>query len=335
MANKWTDWKRPAQEGQLVSEFTNPLNVQYKDGSYATADVFFGATNENDWYDFGFTTADIPDGATILGIEVNRYGRLNPLAADIQTRLVKAGILVGENKVVVAQPPSGTDSDHLLGGAADLWSTIWQPSNFHDTNFGVRILGTNVGDSTTLYIDQLSIRVRWALVEAREVEFRFSGGAGNFVGDSALGGVMSNDDVPTALLQALFDNVTDSEATAGDTEYRCYYLFNTNTGAGLVTARVYIQEETPSADTVIDIGLDPAGVGDGVATGVATTIANEGTAPAGVTFSHPTTFAGGLDVGAIGPGEGQAIWVRRTVSAAASSAPRDDVVIAHGIDNGT
>lgn len=169
-------------------------------------------------------------------------------------------------------------------------------------------------------------------VVLKDIEYRYSGGAGNFTPDDSLGGVMSNDQVPTAILQKLFDDVSSSEASSGDTEYRCYYIYNDNDTDSCNTVRVYILEETPSADTVIDIGLDPAGVGNGVTTGVATTIANESTAPSGVTFSHPTDFAGGLDVGTLGPGQAQAIWVRRTVSASASSSPRDDVVIAHGID---
>ena len=168
-----------------------------------------------------------------------------------------------------------------------------------------------------------------------DIEYRYSGGAGNFTPDDSLGGVMSNDQVPTAILQKLFDDVSSGEASSGDTEYRCYYVYNDNATDTVSTIRVYILEETPSADTVIDIGLDPAGVGDGVSTGVATTIANESTAPAGVTFSHPLTFAAGLDTGSLGPGEAQAIWVRRTVSSSAASSPRDDVVIAHGIDDGT
>ncbi len=65
--------------------------------------------------------------------------------------------------------------------------------------------------------------------------------------------------------------------------------------------------------------MDPAGVGDGVNSGVATTIADEGEAPAGVTFSHPTDYESGLVIGDLGPGQCQAIWIRRTVNAGAAA----------------
>jgi len=166
-------------------------------------------------------------------------------------------------------------------------------------------------------------------VLAIDIEFRLSGGQTNFVPFNSLGGQISGDQIAAALIENLFDNVSDSEASSGDTEYRCYYVINTASVDTIADLRVYISEETASPDTVIDLGLDPAGIGDGISTGVATTIANESTAPAGVTFSHPTDFATGLVIGSLGPGDAQAIWVRRTVSSSAGSSPRDDVRISH------
>ena len=44
----------------------------------------------------------------------------------------------------------------------------------------------------------------------------------------------------------------------------------------------------------------------------ALTVANENTAPAGVSFSSPTTKAAGISLGNIPSGQCKAIWVRRT-----------------------
>jgi hypothetical protein len=52
------------------------------------------------------------------------------------------------------------------------------------------------------------------------------------------------------------------------------------------------------------------------------TIANESTAPVGPTFSHPTTYAGGLQLnGATGltAGSNKGVWVRRVIPAAAGA----------------
>jgi hypothetical protein len=169
------------------------------------------------------------------------------------------------------------------------------------------------------------------VVEAIDIEFRLSGGQSNFVPDDSLGGQISNDQISYSIIENLFDNVSSGEASSGDTEYRCYYIINTSDTDSADFA-VYIGVETPSADTQIDIGLDPAGVGDGISTGVATTIANESTAPAGVTFSHPTDVGSALSIGTLGPGDAQAIWVKRVVSSSAASSPRDDVSIRHAVD---
>ena len=61
------------------------------------------------------------------------------------------------------------------------------------------------------------------------------------------------------------------------------------------------------------IGIDTtAASAIGSASAQALTIANETTAPAGVTFSSPSTKAGGLSLGNLPNGQCRAIWVRRT-----------------------
>ena len=41
--------------------------------------------------------------------------------------------------------------------------------------------------------------------------------------------------------------------------------------------------------------------------------------PTGVSFSAPTTFAGGLTIGDLAAGAHKAVWVRRTVNAGAAA----------------
>jgi len=49
------------------------------------------------------------------------------------------------------------------------------------------------------------------------------------------------------------------------------------------------------------------------ARGVATTVANENTAPSGVTFSEPSEVGEAINLGALGPGESVACWQKRTI----------------------
>lgn len=118
----------------------------------------------------------------------------------------------------------------------------------------------------------------------------------------------------TRVDQNVFDAVSAVDSLIGSINYRCIYIKNTNATVPALTVKVWIKQLTTGPDE-IDIGLDPAGIGNGTSTGVATTVALETTAPTGVVFSRPTTYATGLSVGSLAAGESIALWERRTVAA--------------------
>jgi hypothetical protein len=158
-------------------------------------------------------------------------------------------------------------------------------------------------------------------ISSGEIVYRLSGGAANTDPDAALGGAMSTAGggvITTATLNNLFDDVSGDESASGDTEYRCFYVENTNGTLTLSAIKAWIATASASSDSEYAIGLDPAGVN-----GTATTIANESTAPAGVTFTRPTDKSGGLTIADLTAGSQAAIWVRRVISAAASAASSD------------
>lgn len=157
-----------------------------------------------------------------------------------------------------------------------------------------------------------------------DIEFRLSGGAGNSDPNASIGGAKSSTSITDATTHNLFDVVSSAEASAGDTEYRCYYVHNAHGTLAWQTAKVWIETNTPSGDTDVSIGLDPAGVN-----GTAATPADESSAPAGVTFSQPANEGASLSIGNIPAGQHQAIWVRRVVSASAVAANDDNVVLRH------
>ena len=159
-------------------------------------------------------------------------------------------------------------------------------------------------------------------IVAGDIDFRFSGGAANSDPNASLGGAKSSVELTDASLHNLFDIVSSAEASAGDVEYRCFYVHNSHGTLTLQNARVWIQTNTPSTDTAVAIAL----AGEGV-NGTAETVADESTAPVGETFSAPADFAGGLVIGDIPPGQHMAIWVRRTVTAAAAAYTGDSAVI--------
>ena len=145
-----------------------------------------------------------------------------------------------------------------------------------------------------------------------DIQYRMSGGAANSDPAAALGGAMSS----TAFTaNSIFDDVSSAEATAGDAEYRCFYVRNGHATLTLTSAKVFIQAQTSSADTDIAIALDGVGVN-----GTAETVGNESTAPTGESFSQPASYAAGLSLGNLAPGDYYPVWVRRTVNAGAAAA---------------
>lgn len=143
-----------------------------------------------------------------------------------------------------------------------------------------------------------------------DITYRLSGGAANADPLLALGGAKSSVAASTNLL----DDVSSAEAAAGDVEYRCIYINNGHGTLTYIGATLWIQANTPLADTDVAIGLGTSAIN-----GTEQTVANENTAPVGVTFSSPANFAAGLVIGDLVAGAHKAIWIRRTVNAAAAA----------------
>ena len=135
----------------------------------------------------------------------------------------------------------------------------------------------------------------------------------------SLGGSITESELQSGALHDLFDAVTSAEAVSGRDEYRCIYLKNTNNTQTLYDAKVYIQSNTPSIDSAIEIALDPADVGvdsnillaDEVDTSALTS---------GLVFSSAPDSANALSIGDIAAGEYKAIWIKRLISPNAQAA---------------
>lgn len=141
-----------------------------------------------------------------------------------------------------------------------------------------------------------------------DIQYRLSGGAANSSAAASLGGAKSTTVVPSAL----FDDVSGAESAAGDIEYRCFYVHNNHGTLALQNAKLFIQANTTGNRLAV-------GVGTSAINGTEQTVADEQTAPSGVTFSQPADFASGISLGTIPAGQHKAVWVRRTVGAGTSA----------------
>jgi hypothetical protein len=156
-------------------------------------------------------------------------------------------------------------------------------------------------------------------IVAADIKFKLSVAAA--AGDTtagtpatSLGDQVSTTEITAATLNNLFDDVSGDENAASDVEYRCFFVHNDHATITWIAPTVWINSEVAGGASVA-IGLDPAGVtAKGSGTAQAATVANESTAPGGVTFSAPTTKGAGLVIANIPAGSVAAIWVRRTAA---------------------
>ena len=153
-----------------------------------------------------------------------------------------------------------------------------------------------------------------------------SGGAANTSGDASIGGAKSTTVASTAL-DGLYNQFIGAETTAGGDFYRCLYLTNDSGTSTLVNATFWLDEVGANANTTATIGLGAAAKNFSE-----TAVANETTAPVGVTFSAPSTKATGIILPDLLPGEYQAIWVKYTLAAATPAFALDTLSIGFGGD---
>lgn len=157
-------------------------------------------------------------------------------------------------------------------------------------------------------------------VVSSDLKWLLSGDSGNTDEDMSLGGGRSSTEVTfSPILNNLFDNVTPEQSLAGEVEYRCIFLQNDHATDSISSVKIWVQSNTPNANTTIAIGLDPAGKN-----AAADTISPSTEAPSGVTFSTPTDYAGGLAIGTMNAQDVYPVWIRRTTTAGASASSNDN-----------
>ncbi len=143
-----------------------------------------------------------------------------------------------------------------------------------------------------------------------------TGGAGttNSNAKASLGGQMATNaeaiiTTSNTTLNNLFDDVTKAENFNGTTDYRCVYIHNDTSNVSEIFANgeAYLNGGSYAS---IQIGV-------GVRNAVAPTIANENTAPSGITFSSPTSAAALALMSGTNQLDAEdfiALWIKRTAS---------------------
>jgi hypothetical protein len=179
-----------------------------------------------------------------------------------------------------------------------------------------------------------------AAIVASDIVWRYSvvtGSAGNTTAGTAngsLGKYISTTAWAGGAANDLFDDISGAENAASTVDYRCIFIYNSNAANAYQNAVMYLSAEVAGGASIA-IGVDTTAASAlGSATAQALTVANETTAPAGVTFSAPTTAGTGIALGSIPVGNVRAVWIRRTAANTAALSG-DGVTLAVSGDTGS
>jgi len=202
----------------------------------------------------------------------------------------------------VSTPANWLDIDYCFGLNAND-----QPINSADDGYIIRHIDdvlelyTEVGDDLGVVfdtVDTMGIDGKYTL--------NTSDGSGGVVVNFIKANIDNNwwDFQVFNPLPNMFTNITAAQSRAGKTDYRCIYYKNID----LASRDIDLYIPSGIAPEVYEIGFDSAGVD-----GTATTIANDITAPSGVTFTAATQIAP-LNVVLL-EDEYIALWIKRTIPA--------------------
>ena len=141
-----------------------------------------------------------------------------------------------------------------------------------------------------------------------------TGSAGNSSAQSdanaSLGKYLSTTQAPTTL-NGLFDAVTKERNAASEVDYRCVFIRNSHATLTALSGYLYLDGGDPAGGPDWAIAVDTkAASAIGATAAQALEVANDTTAPSGLSFSAPTTEGTGLALGDIAPGYCRAVWIR-------------------------
>lgn len=136
--------------------------------------------------------------------------------------------------------------------------------------------------------------------------------------NASLGKYISTTEWAGGSLHDLFDIVSGTENANSAVDYRCIFIHNNHGSLTYSSVVVWVSSQTAGGASVA-IGVDPtAPSAIGSVSAQAVQITNETTAPAGVSFSTPTTEGTGIAIGDLSPGQCRAVWIRRTAANSAA-----------------
>jgi hypothetical protein len=113
----------------------------------------------------------------------------------------------------------------------------------------------------------------------------------------------------TNIAENIFDNVTEAQSLAGNTEYRCFYIENNHATLPAYNVTLWVSSQPTVADT-ISLALDSNGL-NGTALGPLNDTEDTTDVLSGLTFTTPTSQSTGLDLGTMAAGDNYPFWIKK------------------------
>ena len=148
----------------------SPANAAASDNSRSTASLAFGPSVNSDWLrltNFGFSSSDIPSGATIDGIEYQierSVGSGSGTVTDLEIFLRITSGQVGSSgaDTGTSWPAAASEAYATYGGATSKFGRTWTQSEIVSTDFGLDISARlSAGASRVGQIDHAQVRVHY------------------------------------------------------------------------------------------------------------------------------------------------------------------------------
>ena len=154
-----------SKTGVGTVSWSGPSGALASGGSVAGASLGNSATSNYLWVSGFGAGLSIPQGATILGIQVSvvRSASNASAIADNQVRLIKSdGATLSSGNRATGTTWSASTVTATYGGVSDLWGEGWSAADIKNANFGVAISVKNSSTQTrTANVDYISVTVTY------------------------------------------------------------------------------------------------------------------------------------------------------------------------------
>ncbi len=204
-------------------------------------------------------------------------------------------------------------------------STVFDfvPDDFKEGDFVIsRTTLVSGGEQITEHTYTIAT-ITQEFITAQNLVFYFSGGTTINTTTNYLsrGGARSNNIVPNGVLGGAWDNVAIGEATAGEVEFRCFYLYNNHTSLTAYGLKLYIKRQLQRGQIQIALGTSAV---NGTETGPLTA---EETDP-NLSFTTAPDIDSALDLPDLTPSSSIAIWEKRIMDPNTKAFGNDNCVLA-------